>query len=144
MYEFLYKLLKEGRHKKTKYVYTAEDGGDSLNKKERVKNINEYKRRKKNRYRKRKIKKVIKPILFAFPVVSIIIINLCGNAIISNYKYEINSLKKQLRKEEIALDQLKMEQLKNSSITNIEENAKEKLNMDYPNESQMRYIDLID
>ena len=124
MYEFLYKLLKEGRHKKTKYVYTTEDGGDFLNKKERVRNINEYKRRKKNRYRKRKIKRVIKPILFAFPVGSIIIINLCGNAIVSNYKYEINTLKKQLRKEEIALDQLKMEQLKNSSKTNIEENSK--------------------
>lgn len=80
--------------------------------------------------------------MFAFPVILIIIINLCGNAIVSNYKYEINALKKQLRKEEIALDGLKMEQIKSSSITNIEENAKEKLNMDYPNESQMRYIDL--
>ncbi|MCC3867375.1 hypothetical protein [Terrisporobacter mayombei] len=115
-----------------------------MNSKERVKNINEYKKRKKNRYRRRKIKRVVKPILCAFPVVSIIIINLCGNAIVSNYKYEINKLKKQLRKEEIVLDGLKMEQLENSSITNIEENAKEKLNMDYPNESQMRYIDLKD
>lgn len=113
-----------------------------MKKKERVKNINEYKKRKKNRYRKRKIKRAVKPILFAFPVILIIIINLCGNAIVSNYKYEINALKKQLRKEEIALDGLKMEQIKSSSITNIEENAKEKLNMDYPNESQMRYIDL--
>lgn len=144
MYEFLCKSLKEARYKKTKYVYTAEDGGDFLNKKKRVKNINEYKKRKENRYRKRKIKRVVKPILFAFPVVSIIIINLCGNAIVSNYKYEINTLKKQLRKQEIVLDGLKMEQLKSSSITNIEENAKEKLNMDYPNESQMRYVDLND
>ena len=144
MYEFLCKSLKEARYKKTKYVYTAEDGGDFLNKKKRVKNINEYKKRKENRYRKRKIKRVVKPILLAFPVVSIIIINLCGNAIVSNYKYEINTLKKQLRKQEIVLDGLKMEQLKSSRITNIEENAKEKLNMDYPNESQMRYVDLND
>lgn len=142
MYEFLYRSLKEERYKITKYVYITEDGGDFLDKKKRVKNINEYKKRKKNRYRKRKIKRVVKPILFVFPMVSIIIINLCGNVIVSNYKYEINTLKKQLRKEEIALDGLKMEQLKNSSITNIEENAKEKLNMDYPNESQMRYVDL--
>lgn len=144
MYEFLYKSLKEGRHKKTKYVYTTEDRGDFLDKKKNVKNINEYKKRKENRYRKRKLKRMVKPILFAFPVVSIIIINLCGNAIVSSYKYEVNTLKKQLRKEEITLDGLKMEQLKNSSITNIEESAKEKLNMDYPNESQMRYIDLKD
>lgn len=112
-----------------------------MNKKERVKNINEYKKRKKNRYRKRKIKRIIKPILFTLPVVAILIINLCGNAIVSNYKYEINVLKKQLRKEEVILDGLKMEKLKSTSITSIEENAKEKLSMDYPNKSQMRYID---
>ena len=141
MYEFLYRSLKEERYKKTKYVYITEDGGDFLDKKKRVKNINEYKKRKKNRYRKRKIKRLIKPILFSLSILVIIIINLCGNAIVSNYKYEINTLEQQLRKEEIALDQLKVETLQNKSITNIEENAKEKLNMDYPNESQIRYID---
>ena len=113
-----------------------------MDKNKRVKNINEYKKKKKNRYRKRKIKRVVKPILFTFPILSIIIINLCGNAIVSNYKYEINKLKRELRKEEIVLDGLRMEKLKDSSITTIEENAKEKLNMDYPNESQIRYIDL--
>ena len=89
--------------------------------KARVKNINEYKKRKKNRYRKRKIKRLAKPILFSIPIFVIIIINLSGNAIMSNYKYEINTLKKEL---------------------NIEENAKEKLNMDYPKDNQIRYIDL--
>ena len=112
-----------------------------MDKKEKVKNIDEYKKRKKNRYRKRKIKRIIKPILFTFPIVAVIIINLCGNAIVSNYKYEINILKKQLRKEEIILDGLKMKNLENSSITHIEENAKEKLNMDYPDDSQIRYVD---
>ena len=118
--------------------------GDFLNNRARVKNMNEYKQRKKNRYKRRKIKRVTKLILLVFPIISIIIINLCGNAIVSNYKYEINTLEKKLRKEEIKLDELKMEQLKNSSITNIEENAKEELNMDYPNKSQMRYVDLND
>ena len=66
--------------------------------KARVKNINEYKKRKKNRYRKRKIKRLAKPILFSIPIFVIIIINLSGNAIMSNYKYEINTLKKELRK----------------------------------------------
>ena len=122
-------------------MYIATNGGDFLSEKQRVKNINEYKKRKKNRYRKRKIKRLIKPILFSLSILVIIIINLCGNAIVSNYKYEINTLEQQLRKEEIALDQLKVETLQNKSITNIEENAKEKLNMDYPNESQIRYID---
>lgn len=109
--------------------------------KEKIKDIDEYKRRKKNKNRKRKYKK-IKPILLIITVVAISIINLCGNAIVSNMKYEINSLKKELRNEEIALDELKMEQLKYSNKSNVEEEAKEKLNMNYPNNYQIRYIDM--
>ena len=113
-----------------------------MNKKQRVKNIDEYKKRKKNRYKKRKIKRIIKRILITFTIVAVIIINLCGNAVVTNYKYKLNALEKELRKEEIALDQLKMENLQNSSITNVEQKAKDKLNMDYPNKNQTRYIDL--
>lgn len=112
-----------------------------MNKKQRVKNIDEYKKRKKNRYKKRKIKRIIKRILITFSIVAVIIINLCGNAVVTNYKYKLNALEKELRKEEIALDQVKMENLQNSSITNVEQKAKDKLNMDYPNKNQMRYID---
>lgn len=112
-----------------------------MNKKQRVKNIDEYKKRKKNRYKKRKIKRIIKRILITFTIVAVIIINLCGNAVVTNYKYKLNALEKELRKEEIALDQLKMENLQNSSITNVEQKAKDKLNMNYPNKNQTRYID---
>ena len=112
-----------------------------MNKKQRVKNIDEYKKRKKNRYKKRKIKRIIKRILITFTIVAVIIINLCGDAVVTNYKYKLNALEKELRKEEIALDQLKMENLQNSSITNVEQKAKDKLNMDYPNKNQTRYID---
>ena len=55
---------------------------------------------------------------------------------------EINTLKKELRKEEIVLDEMKIKILNDSNVTNIEENAKEKLNMDYPKDNQIRYIDL--
>ena len=112
-----------------------------MNKKQRVKNIDEYKKRKKNRYKKRKIKRIIKRILITFTIVAVIIINLCGNAVVTNYKYKLNALEKELRKEEIALDQVKMENLQNSSITNVEQKAKDKLDMDYPNKNQTRYID---
>ena len=40
---------------------------------------------------------------------------------------EINTLKKELRKEEIVLDEMKIKILNDSNVTNIEENAKEKL-----------------
>ena len=112
-----------------------------MNKKQRVKNIDEYKKRKKNRYKKRKIKRIIKRILITFTIVAVIIINLCGNAVVTNYKYKLNALEKELRKEEIALDQVKMENLQNSSITNVEQKAKDKLDMYYPNKNQTRYID---
>lgn len=115
---------------------------DFLKKKKKIENISEYKRRKKNRNRKRKIKKILRPILLIVPILATLIINLCGNAIVSNYKYEINSLKKDLRKEEIALDELKMEQLKYDNITNVEQSAKDKLHMNYPTKSQIRYINM--
>lgn len=113
-----------------------------MDKKQKVKDMNEYKKRKKNRNKKRKNKKKIKFILAMFSILAITITNLCGNAVVSNLKYEINNLKQDLRKEEIALDELKMEKLKNGSITNIEDKAKEKLNMDYPKNYQIRYIDM--
>lgn len=113
-----------------------------MNKKKKVENISEYKRRKKNRNRERKIKKILRPILLIVPIVAILIIHLCGNAIVSNYKYEINNLKKDLKKEEIALDELKMEQLKYDNIANVEQSAKDDLDMDYPIKSQIRYIDM--
>ena len=96
-----------------------------MNKKQRVKNIDEYKKRKKNRYKKRKIKRIIKRILITFAIVAVIIINLCANAVVTNYKYKLNALEKELRKEEIALDQVKMENLQNSIITNVEQKAKD-------------------
>ena len=40
------------------------------------------------------------------------------------------------------LDEMKIKILNDSNVTNIEENAKEKLNMDYPKDNQIRYIDL--
>ncbi|WP_455538510.1 hypothetical protein [Terrisporobacter sp.] len=115
-----------------------------MNKKERIKNINEYKKREKNRYRKRKIKKIIKTISILFAICTVLIINLCGNTIVTNYKYKLNRLEKELRKKEIALDEIKMENLKNSSITNVEQKSKEQLNMNYPNKGQIRYIDMDD
>lgn len=112
-----------------------------MKKKENIRDINEYKKRKKNRNKKR-LNKKIKVILLSLLCLSIIIINLCGNAIVSNLKYKIDSKERELRKEEIILDQLKMYQLKNDSMTNIEKEAREKLNMNYPEENQIRHIDM--
>lgn len=114
-------------------------------KNEKVKNINEYKKEKKNKHKKRQGKKVKKIILrFGLFLVCffIIIVNLCGYSVIGNLKYDIYYLKEELRDEEIKLEGLKANVDTKNSIIEIEKKAKEELNMDYPNENQIRYIEV--
>ena len=92
---------------------------------DKVKNINEYKKEKKNKYKKRKNRKVKKVILrFGLIIVCFLII------IINIWQ------------EEIRLDELKAKVDTNSSIREIEEKAKEELNMDYLKKNQIRYIEV--
>ena len=110
---------------------------------DKVKNINEYKKEKKNKYKKRKNRKVKKVILrFGLIIVCFLIINICGYSVVGNLKYDIYYLKKELRQEEIRLDELKAKVDTNSSIREIEEKAKEELNMDYLKKNQIRYIEV--
>ena len=111
----------------------------------KLKNINEYKKEKKNKHKKRQRRKLKKFILkfglFLFSFL-IIIVNICGYSIIGNLKYDIYYLKKELREEEIRLGELKAKVDTNTSIREIEERAKEELNMDYPKKNQIRYIEV--
>ena len=99
---------------------------------DKVKNINEYKKEKKNKYKKRKNRKV-KKVILRFGLIIV-----CFLIIIINIYY----LKKELRQEEIRLDELKAKVDTNSSIREIEEKAKEELNMDYLKKNQIRYIEV--
>lgn len=110
----------------------------------KIKNINEYRKVKKNKHKDRKQKKIKKEIvvLLFMVSVSIIVINLCGYSKISQLKYEIHYLKKDLRQKEVILEQLKSELYAKTSTEQIEQDAKEKLNMDYPKENQINYIDV--
>ena len=111
----------------------------------KVKNINEYKNEKKNKHKKRQGRK-IKKIIFRFGLFLvcflIIIINICGYSVVGNLKYDIYYLKKELREEEIRLDELKANVDTSTSIREIEKRAKEELNMDYPKKNQIRYIEV--
>ena len=111
----------------------------------KVKNINEYKKEKKNKHKKRqgrKIKKAILRLGIFLVCFLIIIVNICGYSVIGNLKYDIHYLKKELRKEEIRLDELRAKVDTNNSIREIEVKAKEELNMDYPKKNQIRYIEV--
>lgn len=109
----------------------------------RVKNINEYTKEKKNKNKRRLKKKILRTSLklLTFSFMAFIIIgNICGQVLISKLNYEVYYLKKELKEEEIRLGELKEEVHINMSIKEIEQRAKEELNMDYPKKEQIRYI----
>lgn len=113
-----------------------------MKKNNKIKDINEYKKSKKNKHKKGKNKRLKKSSVVGLGVcaLAVIIVNICGYATMSNLKYSIGTLKKDLRKQEIILEEKKAIVDTNTSIQEIENKAKEELNMDYPNENQIRYI----
>lgn len=114
-----------------------------MKKNNKIKDMNEYKKSKKNRYKlKIKIKKIIFLSTFITLGFAVILGNICGYVIISQLKYDIHYLKKELKAEEILRDELKTKVDTNTSIPEIEKNAKEQLNMDYPKNEQIKYIDV--
>ena len=120
---------------------------DFLNKDNKVKYINEYKKRNKNtnkkRKRKFKLNKFQVLLIFACSA-SIIIGNLCGYVKISQLKYDIHYLQEELNSKQIIIEQLNAKMYSNTSIDEVEKIAKEELNMDYPSESQIEYITVND
>lgn len=123
-----------------------------MRKNSRVTNLKEYRKQKlntnyndKNSYNKKKIKnkKKLRPIfILVLFIVCIILLFMYRYSVISNLKYEIQSLNKNLEsiknnKKELYLE---LENLSKSDF--IEKTAKEKLNMDYPKDEQIVYIKL--
>lgn len=116
-----------------------------MKKNNEIQDINEYRRTNKNNYKNRKGKKLKKKILVFFSsivLLGVMIVNICGYSIISQMKYDIYYLKKELRDKQISLEGLKSEIGTNTSIKEIEKKAKEKLNMDYPKKDQIEYIEV--
>ncbi|MDR0880005.1 MAG: hypothetical protein LBN09_04775 [Clostridioides sp.] len=117
-----------------------------------LKNIDEYKSNQKNNNKKRrrckhrkdksKVVRWVARIAGVTLVLGAIMLNLSGYATISRMKYDIYSLKNDLRKKEITLDGLRAESIKDGTITEVENRARLELHMDYPKESQIKYIDL--
>ncbi len=108
----------------------------------KIHNLNEYKNKKKNKYKKRNKKKIGTKCILLIATFAVIILNLCGYSKISEMKYDIYYLQKDLRKKEIVLEELKAKETEKTSIKEIELKAKELLNMDYPKDGQIKYIDV--
>lgn len=116
-----------------------------MQKNNKIKDINEYKKKKKNKYKKRKIRKLvklmIKPVCFIC-VFGIIISCMYGYSEMSNKKYKIGELEKELHKKEIERDNLRVDLDLLTRSKDIEQKAKEQFGMDYPKESQVEYIEV--
>lgn len=118
---------------------------DFLKKDNKVKDINEYKERKKNKNKKRKRKVNRFKVILSFAcIASIMVGNLCGHVKVSELKYDIYYLQKDLNSKQIIIEQLNAKIYSNTSVDEIEKIAKEELNMDYPSESQIEYITVND
>lgn len=118
-----------------------------MKKNSKIEDINEYKKKKKNKNKNRNKKTAFKKshVILMFACVAVVmIVNLCGYAKISELKYDIHYLKKDLRSKEVVIEQLNSNIYSNTSTREIEKMAKEKLNMDYPKESQIEYITVED
>jgi cell division protein FtsL len=117
-----------------------------------VKHIDEYKTKKVNKYnnekkaKKKKLKrKILKKIVKAssiLVVLGLIIAILCGYSIVSELKYELNALNKELDKKLEKKDNIRVELDVLSKSGYIEEEAKTRLNMDSPKGDQIEYIDV--
>lgn len=118
-----------------------------MKKDNKIKDINEYKKKKKNKNKNRNKRITFRKtyvIIGCICILSTVIGNLCGYSIVSQLKYDIYYLKKDLREKEIIIEQLNSRIYSNYSIEEIEKMAKEKINMDYPKESQIEYITVED
>ncbi len=113
-----------------------------MEKNNKIKDINEYKKRKKNKHKIIRVKKIIFILSLSVGVFMTVIINICGYSVIGELKYSIGNLKKELRKEEIRLEEAKAKADTKTSIHEIEKRAREELNMDYPTKNQIRYIQI--
>ncbi len=116
-----------------------------MEKNNKIKDINEYKKKKKNRYRKRKFRKVLKLMIKTFCFIcTFIVIVWCmyGYSEMSNKKYKIGELEQELHKKEIERDNLKLDLDLLTRSKDIEQKAKEQFGMDYTKESQIEYIEV--
>ncbi|MGL5717466.1 MAG: hypothetical protein ACRCXT_07245 [Paraclostridium sp.] len=117
-----------------------------MKKNNKIKDINEYKKKKKNNYKKRKLKKafkfLIKPVCVTI-VFGIIVSCMYGYSEMSRIKYKIGELEDSLHNKEIERDNLMVDLDILTRSKDIESKAKEEYGMDYPSKSQIEYIEVL-
>ncbi|GAA0707590.1 hypothetical protein GCM10008904_16950 [Paraclostridium ghonii] len=116
-----------------------------MKRKNKIKDINEYRTNKKNIYKRRMFKKIIKVCVKLGVVASIFcIIFACmyGYSEVAKLKYKIGDLESELHNKTIEKENLQVELDVLTRSKDIEKKANEKLGMDYPKESQMKYIEV--
>lgn len=103
-----------------------------------IKHFKEYKRKKKNRNKRG----IVKRILITLFIFIVVIGNLSIHQESSELKYKIYYLQEDLQKKQAKLEDLSLERENNTNLKAIEKKAIEKLDMQYPKDSQKVYIDI--
>lgn len=115
-----------------------------MEKNNKIRDIHEYKKEKKNKYKRRGKNKKLIFFFSAILMLGVCVSNIYGYSKVSELKYDIYYLKKDLNKKEILLNQLEVENNNSTSIDEIENKVREELNMDYPKDEQIEYIKIED
>lgn len=116
-----------------------------MKRKNKIKDINEYRGKKKNIY-KRRIKKEFK-IGFVKVVAGLSIFCAVFGCMyvyseVAKLKYEIGDLESELHKKTIEKENLQVDVNLLSRSRDIEKKASEELGMDYPKKNQIKYIEV--
>jgi cell division protein FtsL len=113
--------------------------------KKKIKDINEYRINKKNKYKKVVLKKILK-FTIKLGCVSCVFIIILGcmysYSEVSKLKYKIGELESILHNKTIERDNVQVEVDLLTRSRDIEKKANEKLGMDYPKENQIKYIEV--
>ena len=116
-----------------------------MKRKNKKKDKNEYRKNKKNNYKRIVLKKLLK-CTFKISCISFVFITILGcmygYSEVSKLKYEIGELESKLHKKTIERDNIQVEVDLLTKSKDIEKKANEELGMDYPKENQIKYIEV--
>ena len=116
-----------------------------MKRKKKKENINEYRANKKNNYKRRILKKILKgSIKLGCVAFVFLFISTCmyGYSEVSKLKYKIGELESVLHNKTIEKDNIQVEIDLLTRSKEIEKKANEKLGMDYPLDNQIKYIEV--
>lgn len=118
-----------------------------MKRKNKIKDINEYRAKKKNIYKRRikkNIKKIVLKISIGLSIFCMIFGCMYSYSEVAKLKYKIGELEGELHNKTIEKENLQVDVNLLMRSKDIEKRANEELGMDYPKKNQIKYIEVPD